>query len=101
MWSFSQANVVVNEYGTAALCDFGLSKLYRQAIPEDDVVRHTDLLIHPAPSGFTATTAGGTPRYLAPELFEEMNLTLASDVYAFASTCAEVSDQFCHVYQSP
>ena len=88
MWYILQANVVVNEHGTAALCDFGLSKLYRPAVPEEAVAGS---LPRVTASGFTATHAGGTLRYLAPELFEETSLTPASDVYAFASTCAEVS----------
>jgi len=88
MWFFSQANVVVNEHGTAALCDFGLSKLYRPAVPGEVVAGSLPRVVA---SGFTATHAGGTLRYLAPELFEENSLTPASDVYAFASTCAEVS----------
>lgn len=92
--TLSQANVVVNEYGTAALCDFGLSKLFRAAIPDPITAEPSSDMPSStrSSSGFTTNTMGGTPRYLAPELLEAVNiLTPASDVYAFASTCSEVS----------
>lgn len=84
--------MVVNEYGTAALCDFGLSMFFRETAPDAVAAKPPlGMLGSTVSSGFTATTRGGTVRYLAPELFDDDHLTLATDVFAFASTCGEVS----------
>lgn len=69
-----KVNVLIQNDGSAALCDFGLSHILEQ-------------------SGFT-TKAGGTARYLAPEAVTDENRTSKStteeDVYSFAMTALEV-----------
>ena len=59
-------------------------------------------------SGFATTIAGksimGTPRWLAPELIPHAEVkrrhTFASDIYAFALVCYEVSYIFIHFRHS-
>lgn len=74
------------------LCDFGLSRLH--AIVENDAYNsHESLTRNPwISTGFTATSFGGTLRYLAPEqmLSDCGGPTAETDTYAFACTCAEV-----------
>ncbi|KAG8958338.1 hypothetical protein FRC03_009216 [Tulasnella sp. 419] len=63
-------NILVNSNGSACLCDFGMSQFL------DEALRIT---------GFTTSTAntGGTNRYLAPELLDEVPKTTESDMWAF------------------
>jgi len=78
-----QRNVLIDDDGTARLCDFGQSKLIGIA-------------------GFTATKFAGSVRYLAPELLptdsdEKLTPTRETDVYAFSMVALEVCDSgsFC------
>lgn len=69
-----QANILIDEKGRAALCDFGLATIL------DD-----------QPTGFTNSLVGGTDRFLAPELLnDDVCRSLQSDVYAFGCVCAQV-----------
>lgn len=63
-----QENTVIDAYGNAQLCDFGLAKIL------DDV-----------PSGLTTTRASSyTIRYAAPEIIMGESLhTIASDMWAW------------------
>ena len=82
----------MHEDTRAALCDFGLSKLHaivdHRLNPEASTRGH----VLPMSTGFTATSFGGTLRYLAPEqlLSDDVGPTVQTDVYAFGCTCAEV-----------
>ncbi|KAM6502863.1 Protein kinase-like domain containing protein [Amanita muscaria] len=68
-------NVVINNRCEACLCDFGLSRFLI-----DNTLWKT-----------TATQAGGTLRWMAPELFEDATTpTKESDIYAYAMTCYEI-----------
>ena len=83
-----KANVVVNEFGRAALCDFGLSHL--SGVMQDGEIDDC-LPSRPFTTGLTSTVIGGTLRYLAPEQsITDGRPTTCSDVYAFGCTCAEV-----------
>lgn len=89
---YPKDNVVVHEDGHAALCDLGLSRLsvdMHTGVADD---RSVDESQPPPSTGLTHTVIGGTLRYLAPELLESPDCrpTLASDMYAFGCTCAEV-----------
>lgn len=42
------------------------------------------------PTGFSDSSISGTIRYLAPELLEDPNFTIAGDVFAFGAVCVEV-----------
>ncbi|KIL64004.1 hypothetical protein M378DRAFT_163713 [Amanita muscaria Koide BX008] len=68
-------NVLINNRREACLCDFGLSRFLI-----DNTLWKT-----------TATQAGGTLRWMAPELFEDATTpTKESDIYAYAMTCYEI-----------
>ena len=63
---------MINHRKEAYLCDFGLSRF-----AANNTLWKT-----------TATQAGGTLRWMAPELFEEESVpTKASDMYAYGMTC--------------
>mmetsp|Transcript_15663 Transcript_15663/g.31629 ORF Transcript_15663/g.31629 Transcript_15663/m.31629 type:complete len:335 (+) Transcript_15663:190-1194(+) len=65
------ANVLLAEDGTAKVADVGLARTLHYA-------QHTRLTAY-----MTRATAAGTPIYMAPEQWEEMELTAKTDVYAF------------------
>ncbi|KAG8948916.1 hypothetical protein FRC03_000538 [Tulasnella sp. 419] len=62
-------NVLVDAEGRASLCDFGMSQFI------DEATRIT---------GFTTThaNAGGTDRFLSPELLSDEPKTVATDIWA-------------------
>ncbi|KAG8923473.1 hypothetical protein FRC02_011116, partial [Tulasnella sp. 418] len=68
-------NVLVNSVGSASLCDFGLSHFIDEAL-------HI--------TGFTTTNAnaGGTDRYLCPELLEDEPKSTMTDMWAFGCLVA-------------
>lgn len=69
-------NVLINNRCEACLCDFGLSRFLT-----DNTLWKT-----------TATHAGGTARWMSPELMsgDASIPTKESDVYAYAMTCYEI-----------
>ncbi len=79
-----QANILISPDGSACLADFGLS-----SIVDPDVLRWTSLK--------TITKAGGTARWEAPELMDELEdgtsprPTFLSGIYSVASVMYEVS----------
>jgi serine/threonine-protein kinase len=66
------SNVLLDRDGTAALSDFGLSRM-----PDSTRVTETGVLL-------------GTPHYLAPELIAGSDATTHSDIYAFACVLYEL-----------
>ncbi|KAG8955279.1 hypothetical protein FRC03_011225 [Tulasnella sp. 419] len=71
-------NVLVDAQGRASLCDFGMS----QFIDEASRI-----------NGFTTTSgqAGGTARFLCPEVLEDKPKTTATDIWAFACLIVQVN----------
>jgi len=69
-------NVLIDDSGSPRITDFGISVVY-----EDQTVWNT-----------VASKAGGTLRYMSPELLlgDENRSTKESDVYAYAMTCYHV-----------
>lgn len=69
-------NVLIDEGGSARLCDFGLSRMI-----DDSALWQT-----------SATTAQGTVRWESPELLSgaQPTVTTQADIYAYAMTCFEV-----------
>ena len=65
------ANVLLAEDGSAKVADVGLARTLHYA-------QHTRLTAY-----MTRATAAGTPVYMAPEQWEEHELTAKTDVYAF------------------
>jgi serine/threonine protein kinase len=65
--------VLIDEDGSARLCDFGLSRMI-----EDGTLWDT-----------SATSAPGTTRWKAPEILngEQVTVTAPSDMYAYGMTC--------------
>lgn len=72
-------NVLLNEYSTLKLCDFGLSqKLVDMVHGEDQAADSID--------------RQGTPYYMAPELFDQGGVfSFASDIYALGSVLYELA----------
>jgi len=70
------ANILITDRLEACLCDFGLSRF----ATENTLWRTT------------ATHAGGTLRWMAPELITEdvCTPTTSSDIYAYGMTCYEI-----------
>jgi len=68
------SNILVDNDNNPRLCDFGLSRMMM-----DDLKT-------------TATHAGGTLRYMAPELLigEQITVSKEADIYALAMTCYNV-----------
>jgi len=75
------ANILISGVGSARLADFGLS-----SIVDSEILRWTSLK--------TMTRPGGTVRWQAPELMEDLaggsRPTFSMDVYSFASVMYEV-----------
>ncbi|KAF5349511.1 hypothetical protein D9756_009020 [Leucocoprinus leucothites] len=69
-------NILVNELERACITDFGLS-----SIRTDRTLAH---------SLASSTTQGITHRWAAPELLDNMQPTLASDVWALGCVCYEI-----------
>jgi serine/threonine protein kinase len=68
-----QANVLVDNQGSASLADFGLISF----------IERSD----------QSTSDRGNPQWMAPELYDtelEFRRTLATDIYSFACLCVEV-----------
>ncbi|MCW5806893.1 MAG: serine/threonine protein kinase, partial [Deltaproteobacteria bacterium] len=70
---FKPDNVLIGADGRARVADFGVSQL---AAPGEQLVRGPDTV--------------GTPRYMAPELWDGAQATPASDVYAFCVALLEM-----------
>ncbi|KAG8941692.1 hypothetical protein FRC03_004181, partial [Tulasnella sp. 419] len=70
-------NVLIDANGHASLCDFGMSQFL------DEACRIT---------GFTTTSAyaGGTDRFLCPELLEDEPKSIATDTWAFGCLVVQI-----------
>jgi len=71
------SNVLMNEYNTLKLCDFGLSKKLNDLMkPEED----------------TSKPKSGTPYYMAPELFSDEGVySFYSDMWALGCVLYELA----------
>ncbi|KAF8163913.1 kinase-like domain-containing protein, partial [Mycena galopus ATCC 62051] len=65
------ANILVSDAGNASLTDFGLTVLVDTSASQTRI-------------------SGGCVRWMAPETFENLPRTQASDIYAFACVCLEL-----------
>ncbi len=76
-----QANILISNTGSACLADFGLSSM-----DDPEILRWTSLK--------TMTRVGGTVRWQAPELMDDLEdgtrPTFSADVYSVASVMYEV-----------
>ncbi len=86
--AFNQANILISNSGSAYLADFGLS-----SINDPEILRWTSLK--------TMTQVGGTVRWMAPEIMDDIEddfrPTFAADVYSLASVMYEVLLSAYHV----
>jgi serine/threonine protein kinase len=72
------SNILVNEYGTLLLCDFGLSK---KVMTEEDYQKQQ-----------ADTNKRGSPYYMSPELFYSDGIhSYASDLWAFGAVLYELA----------
>jgi serine/threonine protein kinase len=71
-----QSNILIDEYGTASLCDFGLSKIRTHA---------TTVLELP-----NLSEIRGTLRWMAPEQMKHGIVNKTTDIYSFGMTIYEV-----------
>ncbi|KAG8944723.1 hypothetical protein FRC03_001925 [Tulasnella sp. 419] len=72
------ANVLIDDTGAARICDFGSSRIMQECS-----------------TGLTTSTASGSIRWMAPELFSDSfdstsQRTSMSDIYAFTLTALEI-----------
>jgi serine/threonine protein kinase len=69
------ANILVSIHGEACICDFGMSKVIEEVTER---------------SASATLTAGGSARWLAPELIEGKSPTREADVYSYAMAILEL-----------
>ena len=70
---FKPDNVLIGDDGRARVADFGLARMVAQ--PAGGLVRKQE--------------QAGTPKYMAPELWQGASATMQSDTYAFATALVE------------
>lgn len=76
------SNILVNEYGTLLLCDFGLSK---KVMTEDEYAKQSA-------DAASANGKRGSPYYMSPELFYSDGIhSFASDLWAFGAVLYELA----------
>ena len=76
------SNVLMNEYNTLKLCDFGLSKKLNDLIGKDQKEDSED----------GGKQKSGTPYYMAPELFAEEGVySFYSDMWALGCVLYEMA----------
>ena len=89
-----QANILVNRSHRACLADFGLSTI---ASVEHNATVNSSLISVASKASLMSFTAGGTPRWMSPELFDPERFganddrpTKKSDCYALGMVVYEV-----------
>ncbi|KAF8197415.1 TKL/TKL-ccin protein kinase [Pholiota molesta] len=69
------ANILVSSEGESCICDFGMSKVIEEVT---------------GGSASATLTAGGSARWLAPELIEGSSPTMGADTYSYAMAILEL-----------
>ncbi|KAF9479740.1 kinase-like protein [Pholiota conissans] len=69
------ANILVSQQGQSCICDFGMSKIIEEVTEK---------------SASATLTAGGSARWLAPELIEGSSPTMGADTYSYAMAVLEL-----------
>jgi serine/threonine protein kinase len=79
MKNYFQQNVLIDDSGSALLCDFGLASVKADVTSRTTVINTSE-----------TTAVAGSRQWMAPERLTGKSLTKPCDIYAFGMTAYEV-----------